>query len=98
LQRSSAIAVYNAGRKCLLRTRRWHCVRQPERHHRALAGSIIAWCVPTAALTVEQATAQCRKQFAHLADTEGAPRMQQQIEACAAQKMQQQGSGSSKRR
>jgi hypothetical protein len=49
-------------------------------------------------LTLEQATAQCRRQFAHLADTEGAPRMQQQIEACAAQKMRQQGSGSSNRR
>jgi hypothetical protein len=63
-----------------------------------LTGSIMAWCVPAAALTIERATAQCRSQFRHLADTDGAPRMQQQIEACAAQKMQQQGSGSSKRR
>lgn len=60
--------------------------------------AVVVWCVPAAALTLEQATAQCRRQFAHLSDTEGAPRMQQQIEACAAQKMQQQGSGSSKRR
>jgi hypothetical protein len=63
-----------------------------------LAVSTVAWCAPAAALTLEQATAQCRRQFAHLADTEGAPRMQQQIEACAAQKMRQQGSGSSNRR
>jgi hypothetical protein len=63
-----------------------------------LAASSIAWCAPAVALTLEQATAQCRRQFAHLSDTEGAPRMQQQIEACAAQKMRQQGSGSSSRR
>jgi hypothetical protein len=50
------------------------------------------------ALTLEQATAQCRRQFAHLSDTEGAPKMQQAIESCAQQKMQQQRSGSGNRR
>jgi hypothetical protein len=63
-----------------------------------VALSIVSWSIPAAALTLDQATAQCRRQFAHLSDTEGALRMQQQIEACTAQKMQQQGSGSSKRR
>jgi hypothetical protein len=50
------------------------------------------------ALTLEQATAQCRRQFAHLSDTEGAPKMQHAIESCAQQKMQQQRSGSGNRR
>jgi hypothetical protein len=92
------IAVHAAGRKCLLSTGR--CIVFTIRGFMALTLEVamVAWCVPASALTLEQATAQCRRQFAHLSDTEGAPRMQQQIEACAAQKMQQQGSGSSKRR
>jgi hypothetical protein len=63
-----------------------------------IAVSALASAVPAEALTLEQATAQCRRQFAHLSDTEGAPKMQQAIEACAQQKMQQQRSGSGNRR
>jgi len=57
-----------------------------------LAAASALPALPAAALTYDQAMAQCRAKFAGISDTEGAPRQFQAIEDCARQMMAQQSS------
>ncbi len=51
----------------------------------AVAVALMALPQPAAAMTLEEAMAQCRAKFAYQGDTEGAPKQHLAIEACARQ-------------
>jgi hypothetical protein len=63
------------------------------------AVALVTLAQPAAALTLEEAMAQCRAKFAYQGDTEGAPKQHLAIEACARQMVREsRNSGPGQRR
>lgn len=55
------------------------------------AAVLLAAVAPAGAMTLDQAMEICSKQYGHLYDTNGAPRMASAIEQCATQKVREAG-------
>jgi len=60
--------------------------------------ALVALTQPAAAITLEEAMAQCRAKFGYQGDTEGAPKQHLAIEACARQMVRESRSSGSRRR
>jgi hypothetical protein len=65
----------------------------------AAALASVTLAQPAAAITLEEATAQCRAKFGYQGDTEGSPKQHLAIEACARQMVREsRNSGQGQRR